>query len=154
MTGLLPRLLARSYPACGTDGTGGLPVPPPLDFATLVRPRPKNACLAAPPGMKVMPDILTRLRHVPPVRLFAALREIAEAQPRTTLHVLYKDLMQAHYVQRSHLCNFPDLITLQATPDSMPMLYSRSVYGQLDFGVNRQRLVAWLTALDTKLPNS
>ncbi len=148
MTALLPRLLGQFYPACAQDGTEGLPVPPPLDFSTLKRPRPKNACLAAPPGMHVLPDILTRLRHVPPLRLFQALQAVAEATPRTTLHVVYSDLMQAHYVCRSNLCNFPDLVALQVTPDSMPLLYSRSVYGELDFGVNRTRLVAWLTALD------
>ena len=151
MMGLLPRLLARAYPACGFDGAAGLPVPPPLDFFTLKRPRPKNACLAAPPGMHVQPDILTRLRHVPPARLFAVLRAVAEAQPRTTLHVRYDGRLQAHYVARSAACNFPDLIAMQVTPDSMPLLYSRSVYGELDFGANRRRLIAWLTALDVAL---
>lgn len=154
MTGSLPRLLARFYPACAFDGAGGLPEAAPLDFTALKRPRAKNACLAAPPGMHVQPDILTRLRHVPPLKLFAALRAIAEATPRTTLQAVYGDLMQAHYVCRSARCNFPDLVAMQVTPDSMPLLFSRSVYGELDFGVNRQRLVAWLTALDTALPNS
>jgi hypothetical protein len=76
---------------------------------------------------------------------------VAEAQPRTVLHVAYDRDLQAHYVARSARGNFPDLIAMQVTPDSMPLLYSRSVYGTLDFGVNRRRMVAWLTALDAAL---
>lgn len=154
MSRLLPLLLSRLYPACAFEGAEGLAVPPPLDFTTLKRPRGRNACLAAPPGLHVQPDILTRLRHVPPLRLFAALRAVAEATPRCYPQVVYGDRMQAHYVVRSAVCNFPDLVAMQVTPDSMPMLFSRSVYGEGDLGVNRRRLVAWLTALDAALPNS
>ena len=32
------------------------------------------------------------------------------------------------------------------------IVYSRSVYGESDFGVNRKRIEAWLTELRTKLP--
>jgi uncharacterized protein (DUF1499 family) len=31
------------------------------------------------------------------------------------------------------------------------VLYSRSVYGRSDLGVNRQRLNTWLAALQTKI---
>jgi uncharacterized protein (DUF1499 family) len=33
-------------------------------------------------------------------------------------------------------------------------VYSRSVYGQSDLGVNRRRVETWLAALQTKLPPS
>jgi hypothetical protein len=151
MSMLLPSLLARAFPLCGTPGAEGIPAPGLLDFATLTRPRPKNSCLGAPPGMHVRPDILTRRRDAPPLRLYRALRQVAEAQPRTFLLAAFDDQLQAHYVARSARANFPDLIAFQITPDSMPLLYSRSIYGTLDFGVNRRRLVTWLTALDTAL---
>jgi hypothetical protein len=151
MIGIVPRLLSRVFPACGYPGTGGLEVPARLDMTQLRRPRPPNSALAAPPGLHVLPDILTRTRDVPPRRLYAALCRVALAQPRTTLHVAYDDLMQAHFVARGALCNFPDLIAVQVTPDSMPMMFSRSVYGSRDFGINRRRLVTWLTALDGML---
>jgi hypothetical protein len=32
------------------------------------------------------------------------------------------------------------------------VLWSRSVYGRSDLGVNRARLTAWLAALDAALP--
>ena len=51
--------------------------------------------------------------------------------------------------------NFPDLITAQvgeAGPDASTLvLYSRSVYGYSDLGVNRRRLNAWLAALRTRI---
>jgi hypothetical protein len=151
VTGTHPRLLASVFPACGQEGTGGLPVPQPMDLTTLKRPRPKNGCLAAPPGLHLLPDIITRAREVPPRRLYDALCRLLLAQPRTTLHVAYDDRLQAHFVARSARCNYPDLIVVQVTPDAMPMLYSRAVYGSKDFGVNRRRLVAVLTALDATL---
>jgi hypothetical protein len=32
-------------------------------------------------------------------------------------------------------------------------VYSRSVYGRSDLGVNRKRIGAWLAALQTKIPS-
>jgi uncharacterized protein (DUF1499 family) len=51
--------------------------------------------------------------------------------------------------------NFPDLVTVQvspAPPDGATLvIWSRSVYGESDLGVNRKRVVAWLSALDAAL---
>jgi len=151
MTGLLPRLLAIVYPACATAGADGLPAPQRIDFAALARPRPRNSALAAPPGLHVLPDIVTRRREMPPLRLYETLKRVALAQRRTFLHAEFPEQLQAHFVARSAQCNFPDLVAIQVTPDSMPALYSRSIYGRSDFGVNRWRLVAWLTALDAAI---
>ncbi len=151
MTALLPRLLGLFYPACATEGADGLPPPTMLDFSKLGRPRPGNSALAAPPGMHVLPDIVTRRREIPPRRLYDMLKAIALAQPRVYSHAEFADQLQAHFVARSKLCNYPDLIAIQITPDSMPALYSRSIYGQSDLGVNRARLVAWLAALDAAI---
>jgi hypothetical protein len=154
MIARLARVLSLVYPACGQEGVAGLPAPSPIDFATLKRPRPPNSALAAPAGMHLLPDIITRGRDLPPVRLYAAFCRVALAQPGVLLHVAYDANLQAHFVARSVLCNFPDLVALQITPDSMPALYSRSVYGRFDFGVNRERLVRWLTALDAAIERS
>ncbi len=52
---------------------------------------------------------------------------------------------------RSAVFNFPDLVTAQVDPAPADMaslvLYSRSVYGHGDLGVNRARVDAWLAAL-------
>jgi len=79
-------------------------------------------------------------------------------QRRTFQAALYPEHLQARYVTRSAVFNFPDLIMVQVrsdSPDSSDLiLYSRSVYGRGDLGVNRKRAEAWLGALDKKLPSS
>jgi uncharacterized protein (DUF1499 family) len=54
--------------------------------------------------------------------------------------------------------NFPDLITTEVVaegPDASALvLYSRSVYGRSDLGVNQKRLRTWLAALNTMLTST
>jgi uncharacterized protein (DUF1499 family) len=49
------------------------------------------------------------------------------------------------------LLNFPDLVTVQVNAEgadrSTLVIWSRSVYGRSDFGVNRERTLSWLAAL-------
>lgn len=156
MTRLLPLLLSLLLPACRGQGVAGLPPAVALDMAHLVRPATPNTALAAPAGFSPAPDIVTRRYHVAPDRLFAAIQAVALAQPRVFSHGVFAAQRQAQYVARSALLNFPDLIAVQVTPGSEPteselILWSRSVYGRSDFGVNRARLVAWLAALDARL---
>lgn len=146
-------LVALLLPACRGTGADGLPVPEPMDMARLSRPGTPNTALAAPPGFTPAPDIETRRYPVPPDRLYAAIRSVALAQPRTHLHAVFDGQLQAHFVARSALLNYPDLIAVQVTPESGLILWSRSVYGRSDFGVNRARLAAWLAALDVALPS-
>jgi len=156
-------LIGLLLPACAATGAAGLPVPPPMDFSGLVRPATANTALAAPavPGPHaatgVAPDLVIPLYQVPAARLFAAVHDVAAAQPRTFLAASYPDRGQEHWVARSAVFNFPDLITAQviaAGPDASALvLYSRSVYGRSDLGVNRARLHTWLAALNTMLPS-
>jgi hypothetical protein len=150
----LALLLGLVLPACSGKGPEGLPVPPPMDMTAIVRPSSSNTALAAPAGFRPAPDLVTRRYDVPPARLYEAIRRVALAQPRTWLQVAYDDRLQAHFVARSAVFNFPDLIAVQVNPDRTLVLWSRSVYGEGDFGVNRKRLQAWLAALDAALPAS
>jgi uncharacterized protein (DUF1499 family) len=72
-------------------------------------------------------------------------------QPRVFVAATFPDQLQVHYVVRSALLNFPDLVTVQAVSmgadRSTLVIWSRSVYGRSDFGVNRERTLAWLAAL-------
>jgi uncharacterized protein (DUF1499 family) len=191
-------LIGLVLPACAATGAGGLPTPPPMDMAKIERPATPNTALAGPAapdpaaagagglarsgatdGLASVPDIVTPHYPVPAARLFAAITAVALAQPRTFLAATYPDLLQAHFVARSRVFNFPDLIAVQVRPDGLDpntggntgtttggargastgasmggstlVLYSRSVYGRSDLGVNRGRLVAWLAALDASL---
>jgi uncharacterized protein (DUF1499 family) len=148
---LFALLLGLALPGCSGNGPEGLPVPPPMDMAAIVRPSSPNTALAAPEGFRPTPDIVTRRYDLEPAQLYDAVRRVALAQPRTWLQVAYDDHRQAHFVARSAVFNFPDLIAVQVTPDRTLVLWSRSVYGQGDFGANRKRLQAWLAALDTAI---
>ena len=151
-------LIGLVLPACGFPAAQGLPVPPPMDVAHIIRPSSPNTALAGPQGFTPPPDIVTPPYQVPAGRLFALVRSVADGQPRTYQAALYPDQLQVHYVVRSAVLNFPDLVMLQVRPDgpdsSALIVYSRSVYGRSDFGVNRKRVEAWLAALQTKIPPS
>jgi uncharacterized protein (DUF1499 family) len=148
---VLPLLISLALPGCRGHGAEGLPLPSPMDMSALQRPRTPNTALAAPAGFIPEPDLVTPKYDVPPERLYAAIRAVALAQPRTYLQIAFDDRMQADFVARSLVWNFPDLITVQVRPDSTLILWSRSVYGESDLGVNKKRLRAWLAALDQAL---
>jgi hypothetical protein len=151
-------LLGFVLPACGAPGAQGLPVPPPMDMAHIVRPANPNTALAAPAGFTPPPDLPTPVYPVPAARLYATVQKMAVAQPRTYVAASYPDRLQVHYVVRSAVFNFPDLVAVQVTPDgadsSLLVLYSRSIYGRSDLGVNRKRLEAWLASLQSALASS
>lgn len=142
-------------PACAAVGAGGLPVPPPMDMAHISRPASPNTALGAPAGFQPAPDIVTPVYPASAERLFAAVQNVAAAEPRTWPAATYRGQMQADWVVRSAVFNFPDLVTAQITPAGLGaatlVLYSRSLYGYSDLGVNRRRVVAWLAALDRTL---
>jgi uncharacterized protein (DUF1499 family) len=148
-------LIGFLLPACAASGAQGLPPPQPIDMGRIERPASPNTALAGPSGFAPPPDVVTPTYPVPAARLLEAVRAVAAAQPRTFLAADYAAERQTHWVVRSAVFNFPDLVTAQiadAGPDSSTLvLYSRSVYGYGDLGVNRQRLNTWLAALQTNI---
>ena len=151
-------LASLLLPACGYAGAAGLPTPPPMDIAHIERPATPNTALAAPAGFSPTPDLITPAYQMSAAALFAAVQDIAAQQPRTYLAAAYPEQLQAHYVARSAVFNFPDLITVQVTArtpgTSDLVLWSRSIYGHSDLGVNGKRVQAWLDALNNKLSSS
>jgi uncharacterized protein (DUF1499 family) len=148
----LARLLGLVAPACAAPGANGLPAPPMFDLGRIERPASPNTALAAPAGWALRPDVVTPIYPLPADALLATIARVAGAQPRTFRAAVYPDAGQLHWVVRSVVFNFPDLVTAQAMPHdpagSTLLLYSRSMYGYGDFGVNRQRLTVWLAALN------
>lgn len=148
-------VLGLFLPACGASGAAGLPPPRPIDMSHLERPGSPNTALAAPAGFTPTPDIVTPQYAVPAPRLYQAVISVVESQPRTFLASDDRPRLQAQFVARSAWLNFPDLIVAQVNatgPDASTLaLYSRSVYGYGDFGVNRARVTTWLAALDRAL---
>jgi uncharacterized protein (DUF1499 family) len=122
-----------------------------MDVTHIVRPATPNTALAAPNGFSPPPDIGTPVYPVPADRLYADIQAVAAAQPRTFAAAAYPDRLQAAWVARSAVFNFPDMIMAQVSPagrnEATMVLYSRSVYGYSDLGVNRRRVAVWLAAL-------
>jgi hypothetical protein len=141
-------------PACALSGAAGVPVPANMDFSHIERPATPNTALAAPAGFQPSPDITTERYPVSATVLQASLRDVAAEQERVFPLADYPDKGQMFWVARSAMFNFPDVISAEVRPDgpqsSVVVLYSRSLYGESDLGVNRKRLLAWIAALDAK----
>ncbi len=122
-----------------------------MDMTRIERPSTPNTFLAGPAGMKPVPDTVTGEQARPAPALFEIARAVFGAQPRTFVAAEFPDRLQVHYVVRSAAMNFPDLVTVQVDAvdagHSNLTIWSRSVYGESDLGVNRKRVEAWLDAL-------
>ena len=144
-------LIGIVLPACAKSGAAG--VPPAPDLSRLKRPSRRNNALAAPASNSPAPDLVTPLYPVAAEKLRAILNDVARLQPRTA--PLEKSGAQLSWVQRSAVLNFPDRITARAEPagagSSTLILYSQSLYGRYDFGVNHRRLGIWLSAIENSL---
>ncbi len=148
---LLAWMIGLVLPACGAEGIAGLPMPAPIDLATLERPSTPNTFLAGPAGSQPAPDVVLQPFAMPAAALYEAARVTFGQRERTFVAAEFPGRMQLHYVVRSALINYPDLVTVQihaldGTHSTMTV-WSRSVYGHRDFGVNRERTEAWLAAL-------
>ena len=149
-------LIGLFLPACGQLGASGLPVPPVMDMASIQRPASPNTALAAPPSFLPVPDVETGVYALSAAKLYESILAVASAQPRTFPAAAYPDQLQVHFVARSALFNFPDLIAIQAQPvgpdASTLAIWSRSVYGHSDLGANRKRVLALLASLSAQAP--
>ncbi|WP_339644204.1 DUF1499 domain-containing protein [Jannaschia helgolandensis] len=88
---------------------------------------------------------------VPPADLLSRIDAVAMAEVGVTRLAGSPDEGLITYVQRSRVIGFPDAISVSARPDGMDSrlsIWSRSRYGQYDFGVNRARVERWLAALN------
>ena len=89
-----------------------------------------------------------------PSEVAAALRDLAGDMPRTTLVAGSADELHMTFVVRSQVMGFPDFVTIKAlaTDEGTTLaIFSRSRYGHSDFGVNRDRVEAWLDRLESRL---
>jgi len=123
-----------------------------VDFAALKLTDKPNQFLMCPPGFcGANPNADSPVFDVPAARLLARWREVVAAQPRVELLAVDQGGRQIDYIQRSARFRFPDIITVRfisVSPSQTALaIYSRSIYGQSDFGVNRKRIDAWLSFL-------
>lgn len=124
-----------------------------VDFEMLKRPRSPNTFLLAPEGLcrHAKADAVSPVFGMTAAKLRQEFLNIVIAQPRTS-HVLADEPgLYDDFVVRSAVFGFPDLVSLRFIAGkgrtSTLALYSRSVYGRSDLGVNRRRSLAWLKQL-------
>lgn len=135
-------------------GTSGLPAAAPVDFATLRLPSSPNAHLAAPPGATTERHETVPLLAVPADAAWEALRRLGDGMDRVWKMAEWPALRQTQWVARTRLMNYPDLVNGQIVelPGGVGLfLYSRSLVGYSDLGVNAQRVAAWRAAFDAAL---
>lgn len=136
-------------------GPMGLPPAEPVDFRALVLPRSPNACLAAPAGAHPAAHLATPPLPVGMATAWPVLRRFGQRFPRTWRFAEWPERRQAQWVERSARLNFPDVIAAELAegPDGAAglFLYSRSLFGWSDLGVNRRRVEAWIAAFDAAL---
>ena len=123
-----------------------------IDFATLKLSDTPNQYLVCPPDLCAAGEAhgASPLFAVSVEELRTRWDAVIAAQPRMV--TLAEHDHQIDYVQRTALIRYPDIITVRFIPltpaRSTLALYSRSVYGSSDFGVNRARIESWLAGLN------
>jgi uncharacterized protein (DUF1499 family) len=126
-----------------------------VNWSTLTRHETPNDALVCPashcPNAK--PDAEPKTYSVAPAELLARLKSIALAEPDTTELYCGTDCDRtARILQHTRLMRFPDTIDIEVLPladnQSTLAIYSRSLIGRGDLGVNRARIERWLAKLD------
>ena len=137
-------------------GASGVPAPAPVEFGPGFRlPPSPNTHLLAPPGMDLPAHGRFGPWAVPREAVWAALKQAAAEQPRTFPLAEWPERLQAQWVARTRLMNFPDIVVgqvVEAEGGAGLVLYSRSLLGWSDLGANAARLAAWRAAVERRLP--
>lgn len=79
--------------------------------------------------------------------LYEEITKVALGTPRTLL--LSNDTLQ--FITRSKFLGFPDITAIDIQDGNL-IIYATSVFGQLDFGVNRARALKWVSIVKNSLP--
>ncbi len=129
---------------------------PVSSFETLTPKTSPNRILVCPPGLcAVEPDMLAPVFGVPVETLAARLAAVVAEEPRIAQVGDFAE-GRVRFIQRSAVFRFPDLIDVHILPfepgGSTLAIYSRSLVGYADFGVNRARVKRWLGALSAMTP--
>lgn len=124
--------------------------PFPIDFATLdVDPKP-HTWLVLPDSYAstAEPDAVSPVFEETPDSLLERFLTTALSEPRTVC--VRREGHQAELCQTSLIFRFPDYITVEAMVQgegAVLAVYSRSMKGYSDLGVNRKRITRWLDHL-------
>jgi uncharacterized protein (DUF1499 family) len=127
-----------------------------IDFAKLRKiPKPNQYLVCPQDHCLETPDLTSRVYPVNATKLVAICHKIIMAESDVVEQARDDTALKVDYVQRTHRMRYPDLITVQFLEhpkgQSTIAIYSRSVYGYSDRGVNKARITDWLAKLDKAL---
>jgi len=123
-----------------------------ITIVALREPLAPNAFLACPKGHCAVAEAApSPVFALSADRLAAYWSEMMAGEPRLVQIAAEPEQRRSVWLQRSAVFRFPDLVTVEfvaLAPDRSSLaLYSRARYGGYDFGVNRQRVLHWLSRL-------
>ncbi|MBT3071390.1 DUF1499 domain-containing protein [Rhodomicrobium sp. Az07] len=129
----------------------------PVDFETLNRRETPNDSLACPPDTcQARSDIKPPVFAVSAHELRKAFGKAVASEPNLELVDADEGKLSARYVQRSALWRFPDTIEVRFVDvedgRSTIAIYSRSLVGRGDLGVNKARIQRWIDKLAKLAP--
>lgn len=131
---------------------------PFIDPLSVQPPDSPNWALAAPEGVETVgePTHASPSFDASPAEVLAAFDATARAEPRVErVKRPGETALDATYVQRSLVFRFPDVVSVKALDlgdgRASVAVYSASVYGYGDMGVNADRIARWLDALSTRM---
>ncbi len=135
---------------------GENPVEFHVDPLTVKEVQQRYQYLVAPKAAAATaPNVEGEIFDATPRDVMIAFDEVAMSAPRTKLAAGSPTDMWATYVQRSKYMRFPDYISVTAigTPDGRATVavFSQSIYGANDLGVNKARIDLWLGQLSEAL---
>lgn len=123
-----------------------------INFATLSLAATANQYLICPRELctKATSHAQAPTFALRPAQLSQAYQRMLITEPRIRLVRRSDDGLQVTVIQRTPWMAYPDIITarfLPAPAGASVAIYSRSVYGSIDYGVNRKRVEDWLRRL-------
>jgi uncharacterized protein (DUF1499 family) len=144
-------LAVRIY--MGRDAENRLAPSEEVNLAELHSPLPRPSFLSCPPGYCPAAEALaSAVFSMPWERLREYWTEVISGEKRVETIVADPDDRRFVYIQQSPIFRFPDIVTVefvQLGPNrSSIAIYSRSRYGDYDFGKNRKRVGKWLALLE------
>jgi uncharacterized protein (DUF1499 family) len=124
-----------------------------VDFAARASVGRENVFAMCPPGYCKPPaDQESPVFAMDWQHLRTLWEEVAAMAPRVVRVAEAQDGRRLVYIQRSWLLRFPDIVTVEFIPldggRATLAVDSRSRYGRSDLGVNRQRILAWISAVE------
>ena len=127
-----------------------------IDFTTVTLKDSPNQYLVCPQDLcNGQQHLMSKTYAAPAETLRDRFDDLIVREPRVERIHVSDDGMQTDYVQRTELMQYPDWITVKvislSSQTSTLAIYSRSVYGYGDNGVNKARIDALLAELDQSI---